>query len=81
MAHYYIYNGVERGYIVAQMEEDGEGYFSCSFVCNFGYRQSDAFVFRDDCNKGKIDPRKIQYLIKTYTDTPYKYFGGVLRKQ
>lgn len=81
MEHYYIHNGLERGYIVVQLGCDGEGHYSRSLVCNFGNRQGDAIVFRDDCNNNNVDFRRIQQLIKNYTDTPYKYYNKRLRKQ
>ena len=77
---YYIRNQPGVGYIVCQLERD-EVSIGCSFVRNFGYRQSDAIEFRNDCNNGKIDEKRIKLLIKTYTDQPYKYLGhGTLRK-
>ena len=82
MAHYYISNIEGVGYVVTQMDTDGKGYYSCSFVRNFGDRQTDAIEFRDDCNNCKIDYTRIKLLVKTYTEQPYKYMGkGVLRKQ
>lgn len=82
MAHYYIHNNAGVGYIVAQLENEDNWFRSCRFVCNFGDRQTDAFEFRDDCNNGKIDERRINYLMDKYTDIPYKYMGkGILKKQ
>lgn len=85
MIHYYIRNEVDIGYIVARVATDEdfiEGCYSCGFICNFGYRQSDAMAFRDDCKEGRIDPKRIKFLMDKYTDTPYKYMGkGILKKQ
>ncbi len=83
MAHYYIDNQPSVGYVVAQLDTSGldDGYLSNRYVRNFGDRQSDAIEFRDDCNNGKIDPRRIKLLKDTYTPQPYKYLGnGNLRK-
>lgn len=82
MAHFYINNNTGVGYIVACMEENNDGYISCRFVRNFGSRQTDAIEFRNDCNDGKIDDRRIKLLMNTYTDQPYRYLGkGNLKKQ
>lgn len=44
-------------------------------------RQTDAIEFRDDCRNGKIEPKRINQLIQSYTDQPYKYLGkGNVRK-
>lgn len=81
MARYYIINQPEVGYIVAQLETDSNWYMSNRYVRCFGDRQSDAMEFRDDCNEGKIDPKRIKLLMDNYTDQPYKYMGkGILRK-
>ncbi len=80
MAKYYINNNPGVGYVVQQLEQD-DWYIGSTSVCNFGDRQTDAIEFRDDCNNGVIDDRRIKLLIKTYTPQPYKYIGkGVLRK-
>lgn len=64
------------------MEENNDGYISCRFVRNFGDRQTDAIEFRNDCNNGKIDDRRVKLLMDTYTDQPYIYLGkGNLKKQ
>lgn len=82
MARYYIHNNTGVGYVVACMEENCEGYLSCRFVRNFGDRQTDAIEFRDDCNNGKIDERRLKLLKETYTEQPYKYMGkGIIRKK
>lgn len=82
MAEYYINNNAGVGYIVAQLDTDGKGYFSSRFIRNFGDRQTDAIEFRNDCTNCKIDYKRIKYLCDTYTDQPYKYLGkGILRKQ
>lgn len=82
MAEYYINNNAGVGYIVAQLDQDGNGYFSNRFIRNFGERQTDAIEFRNDCTSGKIDYKRIKSLCDTYTDQPYKYLGkGILRKQ
>ena len=81
MSHYYINNNVGVGYIVACMEENDCGYISCRFVRNFGDRQTDAIEFRNDCNNGKIDDRRLKLLKDTYTDQPYQYLGkGHIKK-
>lgn len=68
------------GYIVAQLSE-GDGYIGNRYVRCFGDRQSDAFEFRNDCNSGMIDYKRIEQLMNTYTDEPYEYQGkGILKK-
>ena len=81
MTHYIIEQpGV--GYIVAQLETEDNWFLSNRYVRNFGWRQSDAIEFRNDCNSGKIDDKRIKLLMDTYTDQPYQYLGkGNLRKQ
>lgn len=82
MARFYIHNNTGVGYVVACMEEESDGYYSCRFVRNFGSRQSDAIEFRDDCNDGKVDYKRIKLLMDTYTEQPYRYMGkGIIRKQ
>lgn len=85
MVHYYIRNEVGIGYVVAQLLTDDdfiEGCYSCSNIRNFGYRQSDAIEFRNDCRNGVIDERRVKQLINSYTDVPYQYLGkGNVRKQ
>lgn len=74
MPRYYTINQPGVGYIVAQLSE-GDGYIGNRYVRCFGDRQSDAFEFRNDCNAGRIDPRRIAYMCDTYTDVPYRYYG------
>ena len=83
MAHHYIVNQPGVGYIVAQLETEDNWYMSNRYVANFGDCQSDAIEFRDDCNNGKIEPRRIKMLMDKYTDKPYKYEPRTkaLRKQ
>lgn len=84
MASYYIDQQPGIGYVVTQLDTANldDGYLSNRYVRNFGDRQTDAIEFRDDCNNGKIDPRRIKLLMDTYTPQPYKYLGkGNLRKQ
>lgn len=82
MAHFYITNKPGVGYIVTCMGIDEGGYEQNGFVRNFGDRQSDAIEFRNDCNNGKIDDRRIKLLMNTYTNQPYIYLGkGNLKKQ
>ena len=84
MVNYYIDLQPGVGYVVTQLDTDGldNGFLSNRYVRNFGDRQSDAIEFRNDCNNGKIEERRIKLLMKTYTVQPYKYMGkGVLRKQ
>ena len=84
MAHHYIVNQPGVGYIVAQLESEDSWYMSNRYVVKFGDRQTDAIEFRDDCNNGKIEPRRIKMLMDKYTDKPYIYDpsrGGILRKQ
>lgn len=79
MIHFYIHNRPGLGYVVMRMEE-GAVPSSMPVRC-FGYRQSDAIEFRDDCRNGKIDDRRIKLFVDTYTNRPYKYLGnGNLRK-
>ena len=83
MRKFYIDLQPGVGYVVALLDTDGldNGFLSNSYVRNFGFRQSDAIEFRNDCNDGKIDDSRIKLLIKTYTQQPYKYLGkGNLRK-
>lgn len=81
MSKYYIRIDPGVGYVVTQLEHDYDWFYGCTSVCNFGDRQSDAMEFRDDCNNGVIDERRIKLMMKTYTIQPYKYMGkGVLRK-
>ncbi len=81
MTHYII-NRPGVGYIVAQLESADNWYLANRRVCNFGYRQSDAIEFRNDCNRGVIKGNRIRHLMDKYTDTPYKYMGkGILKKQ
>ena len=81
MAEYFI-SSQEIGYVVMRLESDGNGWYSSGSIRNFGDRQSDAIEFRDDCRNGKIEPKRINELVRTYTDSPYKYLGkGNVRKQ
>lgn len=81
MAEFYIANNTGVGYVVRRLQSDGNGWYSCDSIRNFGYRQTDAIEFRNDCSNGKIEPKRIEQLIKTYTDQPYKYIGkGNVRK-
>ena len=61
MASYYIDQQPGIGYVVTQLDTANldDGYLSNRHVRNFGDRQTDAIEFRDDCNNGKIDPRRI----------------------
>ena len=80
MAEYFISNQ-EIGYVVMRLESDGNGWYSSDSIRNFGCRQTDAIEFRDDCRNGKIEPKRINQLIQSYTDQPYKYLGkGNVRK-
>lgn len=80
MARYFISNQ-EIGYVVMRMQSEGDGWYSTDCIRNFGDRQTDAIEFRDDCRNGKIEPKRIQMLINTYTEQPYKYVGrGNVRK-
>ncbi len=82
MTRHYIINQPGTGYIVAQLEDEYNWCLSNRYVRNFGYRQSDAIEFRNDCNSGRIDERRINFLMDTYTPEPYQYLGkGILRKQ
>lgn len=82
MAHYYINLNPGIGYVVTQLERDYDWLLGSTSVVNFGDRQSDAIEFRDDCNNGVIDERRIKLLMKTYTNQPYKYMGkGVIKTQ
>ena len=64
------------------MMMDNDNIPSVAPVRCFGYRQTDAIEFRNDCNSGRIDESRIRLLVKTYSDIPYKYLGnGNLRKQ
>lgn len=82
MAEYYIANNAGIGYVVKRLESDGNGWYSSDSIRNFGDRQTDAIEFRDDCRNGKIEPKRINELVRTYTDLPYKYLGkGNVRKQ
>lgn len=81
MTRFFISNR-EIGYVVMRLEDDGEGWISTDSIRNFGDRQTDAIEFRDDCNDGMIDDKRLKLLIQTYTEQPYKYMGkGILRKQ
>ncbi len=80
MAHYYI-SSTPVGYVVQKLERDYNVCDGKTKLRNFGFRQSDAMEFRDDCNKGLIDGRRINDFIRTYTDQPYQYLGkGRLKK-
>lgn len=82
MAEYYIANNAGIGYVVKRLESDGNGWYSSDSIRNFGDRQTDAIEFRDDCRNGQIEPKRINELVRTYTDLPYKYLGkGNVRKQ
>ncbi len=82
MTSYYIINQEGIGYVVAELATEENWHLGNRYVCNFGYRQSDAMEFRNDCNDGKIEPRRIKYLMDNYTRQPYKYCGkGILKKQ
>lgn len=76
MARHYIINQEGVGYIVAQLETEENWFLPNRYVRNFGYRQSDAMEFRDDCNSGKISDKRIRLYMLTYTDQPYKYLGN-----
>ena len=80
MIHFFIRYESGKGYIVMMMDNDNIP--SVAPVRCFGYRQTDAIEFRNDCNSGRIDESRIRLLVKTYSDIPYKYLGnGNLRKQ
>ncbi len=82
MAHYYISNTAGLGYVVRCIRAREDGYMERFPVRCFGDRQSDAMEFRDDCNAGIIDDRRIRFLASTYTEHPYQYYGkGILRRQ
>ena len=55
MRKFYIDLQPGVGYVVALLDTDGldNGFLSNSYVRNFGFRQSDAIEFRNDCNDGK----------------------------
>lgn len=81
MARHYISEQEGVGYIVVQLDTEENWFLSTRNVCCFGWRQSDAMEFRDDCNSGKIEDGRIKYLMDKYTDEPYQYLGkGRIRK-
>ena len=82
MAEYFIKSRTGVGYVVAQLDSDGNGYFTNRDIRNFGDRQTDAIEFRDDCRNGKIDYGRIKKMCDTFSNQPYKYLGkGRLQKQ
>ncbi len=72
MAQFYIEHNA-KGYVVARLEVGSCP--SVRYIRNFGDRQGDAMRFRDDCNSGKIDDKRVKQLADTYTPQPYKYLG------
>ena len=80
MSRFFIACEVGVGYVVTELVP--EMVPSIRKVRCFGQRQSDAMEFRNDCNNGKIDERRIEMLVRSYSKAPYRYLGnGNLAKE
>ena len=78
---YHVLEIMNVGYVVIKKDDDGDGWLSSSCLRNFGQHREEAQTFRNDCTKGKISKKRIEKLIDTYTDQPYRYISEVLRKE
>lgn len=80
MSRFFIACEVGVGYVVEEIAPDCVP--SIRKVRCFGQRQGDAIEFRNACNNGKIDERRVEMLVSSYSRVAYRYLGkGCLAKE